>query len=1137
MSKVFSLAIALVCVTCNLCFSQIIIDDPGFSYTSPNAGNIIVGAIKKDNKSQIILLGGNKGIVKIDSLGKKISSFYQGAFQYNVYNSMRGLMETSDSKILAFGCFPGYQTHSSVSLVRVFPNGTVDPSFVSPLTGNSSHVRAVAELPDGTYICAMGGPVSTNVINRLNNDGSYDPNFVSPYSGSLQDVAEFIVQPDSSVLVVFENFIQKLNYDGTIDNSFNSSAVGPLGSGYSDSEVLDDGKILFLSNNKVYRLLPNGVIDNSFTPIVIPTSTFIAKRIVRTNNNKFYVYGRRDNSLTTPSVLVNRYLLNGTIDNTLNLGQGFNQEYSIEANALVSFDDGSFSVSGCFDDLNNVSASNMAMLTNSGSPVWMYKYGSGLVNFRATTIHVDANQKMFVGGDFEQYNGSYRHNITKLDQFGHIDFSFKPGTGFNANVTDIVTQPDGKIVVCGQFSSYNGTSIPNIVRLNPNGTIDNSFNAGTGFSGYSAYVLTLGIQSDGKILVGGDFGTYNNTSVPRLVRLLPNGSLDPTFTPSSGPDNLVMDLIVKPNDEILICGKFGTYGGTLRARIALLTSNGILNNSFVPVAAYAHTDTRSMVIQDDGKIVVGGDFYSFTDNAVRKLGRLNPDGSADLTFEVDPMIYNFPEALGISQNGRIVVGAGSISIFENDGSLVAHDNLSWSTTNVLDMYVNPSGNPVLVGQFTLSQDKYGISRLKLIPAIHHTQQVSSCGPFTWVNGNTYTTSTNTPQYTFTTADGVDSIVTLNLTILSNAAIDTQIACDSLTWIDGITYYSSTNTPTFVLQNAAGCDSTVTLNLTITHPSSGSDTQTVCGSYIWSVNGQTYTASGQYVDTIPNSGGCDSIITLDLTIIPDLPLMIENSFSMPSDANACVGEVAVTVSGNADFELDFDNSSQVITSSGYSLVTNLCAGIHDLHVTDHCGDTLSTTIVIPVDSNYVFNNPFIDSLAMDSLGVTGTNCDIYYAGIDTAYIDSIWANGNTVNVIWNIVDSNGSNFDTTSYVLNNGNGVYWLQLSVFCPNKSVGEYFAVTEAVYFNNGSVSTAGLTDYKQALFEVYPNPTNNQVTINFAGSGAELTVYDLQGKVVLKEQIESQGTISLEHFERGIYLFDLRNSQVNSVQRVVKQ
>ena len=259
--------------------------------------------------------------------------------------------------------------------------------------------------------------------------------------------------------------------------------------------------------------------------------------------------------------------------------------------------------------------------------------------------------------------------------------------------------------------------------------------------------------------------------------------------------------------------------------------------------------------------------------------------------------------------------------------------------------------------------------------------------------------------------------------------------------------------------------------------------------------------------------------------------------MPSDANSCIGEAAISLSGNAPFELDFDNGSQVITSSGYSLVTNLCHGVHDLQITDNCGDTLSTSVVIPVDSNYVFNNPFIDSLAIDSLGMTITNCDIYYNSIDTAYIDSIWANGNTVNVIWNIIDSNGSNFDTTNYVLNNGTGVYWLQLSVFCPFKSVGEYFTVTEAVYFNNGHVSTAGLPDYTANLFEIYPNPTNDQVHISFSGSHADLTVYDLQGKVVLKDQIQDKGIVSLENFERGVYLFDFKNSQGHSVQRVVKQ
>ena len=421
--------------------------------------------------------------------------------------------------------------------------------------------------------------------------------------------------------------------------------------------------------------------------------------------------------------------------------------------------------------------------------------------------------------------------------------------------------------------------------------------------------------------------------------------------------------------------------------------------------------------------------------------------------------------------------------------------------------------------------------------IYDTMNIVSCAPYTWINGVTYTNSDTVSNYIVQNLAGDDTVFTLNLTILqATSATETVSACYSYIWSNNNQTYTSSGQYMDTISNAAGCDSIITLDLTILSSSSASQIQTSCGSYTWPINGQTYTASGQYEDTIPNAAGCDSVITLDLTIIPDLLLEIENSFSQPSDANSCTGDVAVILSGNAPFELDFDNGSQVVTSNGYSLVTNLCPGTHDLHVTDNCGDTLSTALVIPVDSNYVLNNPFIDSLAQDSLGVTLTNCDIYYAGIDTAYIDSIWANGNVVNVIWNIVDSNGSNLDTTSYVLNNGNGVYWLQLSVFCPNKSLGEYFTVTEAIYFNNGTVSTAGLSE-EENLFKLYPNPTNDQVHISFSGPEAELTVYDVQGKMVLKDHIQNHETISLQNFERGTYLFDFKNSTGHSVQRVVKQ
>jgi hypothetical protein len=144
--------------------------------------------------------------------------------------------------------------------------------------------------------------------------------------------------------------------------------------------------------------------------------------------------------------------------------------------------------------------------------------------------------------------------------------------------------------------------------------------------------------------------------------------------------------------------------------------------------------------------------------------------------------------------------------------------------------------------------------------------LSTCGPYTWIDGNTYSSSNNTATYTLTNSAGCDSVVTLNLTINnSSSGIDTLSTCGPYTWIDGNTYSSSNNTATYTLTNSAGCDSVVTLNLTINNSSSGIDTLSTCGPYTW-IDGNTYSSSNNTATyTLTNSAGCDSVVTLNLTI--------------------------------------------------------------------------------------------------------------------------------------------------------------------------------------------------------------------------------------------------------------------------------
>lgn len=143
-------------------------------------------------------------------------------------------------------------------------------------------------------------------------------------------------------------------------------------------------------------------------------------------------------------------------------------------------------------------------------------------------------------------------------------------------------------------------------------------------------------------------------------------------------------------------------------------------------------------------------------------------------------------------------------------------------------------------------------------------EIEACDSLTWVNGITYYTSVNSVVDTIINAAGCDSIVTLNLVIHHpDNVTDIRIACDSFAWINGITYYESINNVTDTLTNQYGCDSIVTLNLTIVNQSI--DHQEACDSFTW-IDGITYYVSTQSPTWVLTSSlGCDSTVTLDLTI--------------------------------------------------------------------------------------------------------------------------------------------------------------------------------------------------------------------------------------------------------------------------------
>ena len=197
-----------------------------------------------------------------------------------------------------------------------------------------------------------------------------------------------------------------------------------------------------------------------------------------------------------------------------------------------------------------------------------------------------------------------------------LDQAFNPGTGASTTVRAISIQSDDKILIGGDFTSYNGTSINRIARLNADGTLDTSFDPGTG---PNVAVQAFSIQSDGKILIGGNFTSYNGTSsINRIARLNADGTLDTSFDPGTGANNIVRAISVLSNGKILICGDFIRINFVTRSGLARLNADGTLDTGFTPGTVGGGNVLAISVTSADAFLIVGG-FTTYDGTAINRI--------------------------------------------------------------------------------------------------------------------------------------------------------------------------------------------------------------------------------------------------------------------------------------------------------------------------------------------------------------------------------------------------------------------------------------------------------------------------------------------------------------------------------------
>jgi uncharacterized delta-60 repeat protein len=999
-------------------------------------------------------------------------------------NKVWSIYVQSDGKIVVGGQFAFFNDSLRYGVVRLNANGSLDTSFDTGTGAVGAFVYSICGYSNGKIL--LGGDfykyneVLVSRMVRLNPDGSLDGTFTA---GAInQTVRSMVIQSNGKIIIggAFSTLggysagkIGRLNADGSIDNSFNYGGAG-FNNDVRALALQSDGKILvggsFTTYNGatgegVVRLDADGGIDASFSTKISNVYT-----IALHTNGKIIVGGAFGviNSVTRHRI--GRLNADGTLDTTFDPLMNFHSNvYSVAVQS-----DGKVIAGGAFvkATIYGTGVGRIGRLNENGSFDASYATGAGFNSDNVHAIVVQPDGKILVGGSFGIFNGALRNRLARLNPDGSVDTSFDTGLGFNSTVRSIVVRPDGKILVAGAFTGVNNIGRQYLVRMNANGTRDDTYtHPGFGFDGA---VHSIALQSDGRIIAGGNFNNFTGTVRRKIARVGINGSLDYSYFVAGFDDGIVNSVAIQSDDKVIAGGTFTAFNGTTRSGIARLNTDGTLDNTFTPGLGFVG-EVHTVVIQSNGKILVGGNFNSFDGTAVGRIVRLNTDGSLDNAFNINTGVGfdSIVSSIALQSDGKILVGGSFLSFNETavnrivrlnaDGSLdTSFDPGTGFNNSVLSVAVQSNGRILAGGEFTSYN---GIVRNRIARILNCSTSasgidvVSSCGPYTWIDGVEYTTNNSTAMHTILggATSGCDSLVVLNLTINSGTfSAYTETACESFSWKD--TTYTTGGVKLYTYTNANGCPSVDTLHLTINHGTHNVDTQTACESYDW--NGTTYTTGGTKLYTYTNGNGCPSVDTLYLTI--------NNGTHNVDTQTACES---------------YDWNGTTYTTGGVKVYAytnaNGCPSVDTLYLTINTVDV---------------------AISVNNAELTVNQSGASYQWIDCGDNDAP------------IAGETAQTFTATT------NGSYAVEVTA---NGCVQTSSCI---------AVNFAEIKEVESNTWNVYPNPSNGIFVISTdqLQDNALLEVYGQDGRLIYSTIYSgTEATVDLKNESRGVYILRVNNEK----------
>ena len=436
----------------------------------------------------------------------------------------------------------------------------------------------------------------------------------------------------------------RINTDGTRDTTFNTNAGFLTNFTVYSIDIQSDGKIVVGHGATSYsgstvtrltRLNDNGSVDTTFNPGTINSSVYAVKI---QPDQKILINGAFTTVSGSTRASLARVLSNGQVDTSYVVGTGINSATTL-TNVFSLDNSGNVYLGGPFTIYSGSTVNRFVKTTPSGAIDSTFISGSIAFNgqssrgFNGNILAVlVSGSNVYMGGNFTTYQAPPINYLVKLDNTGAVDTTFNVGAGPNNTVTSMVTQSDGKILISGgAFTTYSGSATTRIARINTNGTRDTTFVSGTGLNG-AAYDMK--VQPDGKIIAAGTLTTYSGSTNSGIVRINPNGTKDTTFNVGVGSTGALYQLALQSDGKIIAIGATTAYSGSANAGIVRINTDGTKDTTFNPGSGFNTTSVLAIGIQSTGKIIVGGNFALYSGSSSGYIVRINTDGTKDTTFNV-----------------------------------------------------------------------------------------------------------------------------------------------------------------------------------------------------------------------------------------------------------------------------------------------------------------------------------------------------------------------------------------------------------------------------------------------------------------------------------------------------------------------